>query len=42
MERLHLDPLDVLHWRDESSDAVDVGGVIGLAGDEGEADPDRL
>src|SRR6185369_1647902 len=42
VERLHLDPLDVLHRRDKTSDAVDIGGIIGLAGDEGEADPDRL
>src|SRR5258705_11570663 len=42
MERLYLDPLDVLHRRDESSDAVDVGGVGGLAGGEGGAEPHRL
>ena len=42
VERLHLDPGDVLHRRDEAGDAVDVGGVVGRARYQGEADPGRL
>src|SRR5947209_12161359 len=29
MERLHLDPLDVLHGRDEARDLVDIGDIVG-------------
>src|SRR6476620_12383514 len=42
MERLYLDPLDVLHRRDEPRDTVYIGGIVGLAGNEREADPHRL
>src|SRR6476661_1380317 len=39
---LHLHPLDVLHGRDKSCDAIDIGGVVGLARHQREANPDRL
>src|SRR6187399_3359352 len=42
VERLHLDPFDVLHRRNEPGDALDVGGIVGLSGDKREADPRRL
>src|ERR1700757_2286510 len=42
VEWLHFHPLDVLHGRDKFCDAVDVGGVVGLAGYQREANPDRL
>src|SRR6478736_7926502 len=42
MERLHLDPLDVLHWGDKSRDALDICGIVGLARHEREAHPRRL
>src|SRR3954454_15470708 len=42
MERLDLDPFDVPHRRDEACDALDVGGVVRLARNEGEAHPYRL
>ena len=32
VERLHLDPLDVLHRRDEAGDAFDIGGIVGSPG----------
>jgi len=28
MKRLHLDPLDILHGRDKSCDAVNVCGIV--------------
>ena len=31
VERLHLDPLDVLHRRDELRDAFDIRGIVGEA-----------
>src|ERR1700751_879946 len=39
---LDLDPLDVRHRRDESRDAVDVGGGVGFARNKREADPNGL
>src|SRR3954454_24321107 len=42
VERLHLDPFDVLHRRHESGDSLDVGGIVGLARNQREANPDRL
>ena len=42
MERLHLDPLDVLHRRDEARDLLDIGGIVGEARHQREAHPDRL
>ena len=42
MERLHLDPLDVLHRRDKAGDALDIRRIVGRAGNEREPDPDRL
>src|ERR1700746_3028827 len=42
VERLHFDPLDILHGCDKSRDAVDIRGIVGFAGDKREADPDRL
>src|ERR1700761_8001991 len=36
MERLHFDPLDVLHRRDKSRYAVDIRGIIGFARDQRE------
>src|ERR1043166_2506939 len=42
MERLDLDPFDVLHGRDEPRDPVDIGGVVGEAGHQREPHPDRL
>ena len=42
MERLHLDPFDVLHGCDESGDTIDVRGIVGFAGNQREANPNRL
>ena len=42
MERLHLDPLDVLHRRDKFGDAFDIGGIVGEARHQREAHPRRL
>src|SRR3954469_13266375 len=42
MERLHLDPLDVLHRGDEVGDAIDIRRIVGLARNECESDPDRF
>ena len=42
VERLHLDPLDVLHRRDELRDALDIGRIVGEARHQREAHPDRL
>ena len=42
MERLHLDPLDVLHGRDKPGDPLDIGGIVGQARHQREAHPYRL
>ena len=42
MKRLHLDPLDVFHWRDKFRDPLDVSGIIRKSWDERESDPHRL
>ncbi|MFZ1213826.1 MAG: hypothetical protein WAO13_10625 [Pseudolabrys sp.] len=42
MKRLHLDPLDVFHWRDKFRDPLDVSGIIRKTWDERESDPHRL
>ena len=42
MERQDLDPFDIFHRRDEPGDALDIGGIVGEAGHQHEADPDRL
>src|SRR5262245_63907585 len=39
MERLHLDPLDILHRRDEAGDLLYVLRIVGEAGHESEPDP---
>src|SRR4029077_10363990 len=39
MERLHLDPLDILHRGDEPGDLIDVGGIIGESRHQREAHP---
>ena len=42
MKWLDLDPLDVLHRRDEFGDAFDIRRVIGLARYQRETHPSRL
>src|SRR6476646_9641755 len=42
VERLYLDPLDVLHRRDESGDPFDIGGGVRNARDHGETHPHGL
>src|SRR4029079_16194189 len=42
MERLYLDPLDILHRGNEPSDLIDVGGIIGESRHQCEAHPYRL
>ena len=42
MERLHLDPLDILHRRDEPGDLLDIGGIVGEARHQREAHPHGL
>ncbi len=42
MERLNFHPLDVLHGRDKFGDALDIRGIVGLAGHEREPYPRRL
>src|SRR5947199_7680255 len=42
VERLHLDPLDVLHRGDESGDSIDVRRIIRETGHQGEPHPSPL
>src|SRR5262249_39422996 len=42
VERLNLDPFDILHRRDEFGDAIDISRIIGESRHEGEAYPHGL
>ena len=42
VKRLHLDPFDVLHGSDKSSEAVDVRRIIGKTRHKGESHPNGL
>ena len=42
MERLHLDPFNILHWSDKAGDPVHVGRVVGKPRYERESHPGGL